>query len=154
MVQFNTSLVDGGFAVGWTLYDDCYPGDEDNARIVLTVTIAGNHSIPMIVDTGSQWCILNPELAEAWGLMSAALYAPSRRLGVRGIFYYGTIVRAPIVLQATNGQELSVDATLFIPRLAPGETWSSPNFLGLSGFLSHIRFAIDAQENAFYFGCP
>ena len=42
----------------------------------------------------------------------------------------------------------------FIPILEPGDVWSHPNFLGLDGFLNHIRFAIDAQENAFYFGQP
>ena len=45
-----------------------------------------------------------------------------------------------------------IEATFFIPKLAPGEVWPWPNFLGLEGFLSRLRFAVDAAENVFYFG--
>jgi hypothetical protein len=152
MAKFNDLLVEGGFAIGWTSYEDCYPGDEANARIVLTATIAGNPPIQMIVDTGSAWCILDPELATEWGLMSAILYSTTKEIIIRGFPVPGSFLRAPIVLQATNGQELEVEATFFIPKLDPGQKWGAPNFIGLSGFLNYIRFAIDAQENAFYFG--
>lgn len=51
-----------------------------------------------------------------------------------------------------SGLDLEVDATAFVPTLPSGERWPDPNFLGLSGFLERIRFAIDPAENAFYFG--
>jgi len=38
------------------------------------------------------------------------------------------------------------------PILKSGQAWSYPNFLGLDGFLSRIRFAVDPTENVFYFG--
>jgi hypothetical protein len=44
------------------------------------------------------------------------------------------------------------DKILFVPEMEPDEVWSYPNFLGLSGFLDRIRFAVDASDNAFYFG--
>jgi len=153
MDTFDFSLFDCGFAFGSVTYIDRYPGDEQNARIVVSVTIAGGHTTPMIVDTATPWCILDPEIAEALGLMADS-YAPSRRLTIRGTPYQGMLVRVPITIQPTNGGQLAAEATFFIPTLEPGDVWSHPNFLGLDGFLNHIRFAVDAQENTFYFGRP
>jgi hypothetical protein len=152
MAQFETLLIDGGFATGVTRYAGHYPGDQRNARIVVTIASIGGHAIPMIVDTGAPWCVLDPELAELWGLTPSATYTPSTALNVRGTSYRGSLVRATIVLQATSGADLEVDATFFVPRLGPGEEWPWPNFLGLDGFLSRIRFAVDATEDVFYFG--
>jgi hypothetical protein len=38
------------------------------------------------------------------------------------------------------------------PDSKPGLLWDLPNFLGLSGFLERIRFAVDPGSNLFYFG--
>jgi hypothetical protein len=73
MAQFDTLLIDGGFAIGSTDYDEHYPNDWHNTRIVVTV-LAGGYAVPMIVDTGAPWCVLDPELAELWGI------APIQRL--------------------------------------------------------------------------
>jgi hypothetical protein len=151
MARFDTLLSDGGFAVGSTDYAEHYPNDWRNTRIVVTV-IAGGYAIPMIVDTGAPWCVLDPELAELWGLAPIETYTVSTTLHVRGMAYEGTLVRAPVTLQATRDADLEIEATFFIPKLAPGEVWPWPNFLGLEGFLSRIRFAVDAAENVLYFG--
>jgi len=152
MARFDSLLIDNGFAIGSTSYADRYPGDEHNARIVLTATLGGGYAISMIVDTGAPWCGLDPELAEAWESTFQVVYKPGRKLNVRGDPYEGQLVRAVIVLQATSGEDLAVEATIFIPELAPGQEWPYPNFLGLDGFLNRIRFAVDATENTFYFG--
>jgi hypothetical protein len=55
MAQFDTLLIEGGFALGSTDYAEHYPNDWRNTRIVVTV-IAGGYAIPMIVDTGAPWC--------------------------------------------------------------------------------------------------
>ncbi|GAB4431459.1 MAG: hypothetical protein Fur0044_29050 [Anaerolineae bacterium] len=55
-------------------------------------------------------------------------------------------------LQAETGDGVEVEATVFVPTLAPNDTWPHPNFIGLDGFLTRIRFAIDPTENTFYFG--
>jgi len=151
MARFDPLLINT-FAIGSTHYADQYPGDEQNARIVLTVTPEGGHAIPMILDTGAPWCVLDPELAEAWRLTFKEGYKPTRRLTIRGVEYDGSLVRAVITLQVTHGRDLVVEATIFIPELRPGDAWLSPNFLGLDGFLNRLRFAVDAAENAFYFG--
>jgi hypothetical protein len=62
MARFDVLLIEHGFAVGSAPFEDRYPGDEHNARIVLTVSLEGGPSTPMIVDTGTPWYILGPEL--------------------------------------------------------------------------------------------
>ena len=41
MAQFDTLLIDGGFAIGSTDYDEHYPNDWQNTRIVVTVLAGG-----------------------------------------------------------------------------------------------------------------
>ncbi len=154
MAKFDAALFDSGFAIGSTHYDDHYHPDEQQNRIVLTIEPVTNKYSPtkMIVDTGAPWCILDPYLAEAWDVTSNSDRAPLTSLTIRGETRTGRLLRASILLQATNGEDLTVEATFFIPFIDPDEEWTYPNFLGLSGFLDRIRFAVDASENAFYFG--
>jgi len=154
MARFDSALFKTNFAVGSLIYSDHYPGHEQHARIVVFVAPEQNPdaTIPMIVDTGAPWCILNPELAEVWGLEPIGIYEPSRRINVRGHNFDGQLARGNILLQAKSGDNLYVQATFFIPELLPGESWNFPNFLGLDGFLNRIRFAVDPAENTFYFG--
>jgi len=42
--------------------------------------------------------------------------------------------------------------TMFIPQLQSGESWLLANFLGLSGFLERVRFAVDPANCMFYLG--
>lgn len=152
MARFDELLVSTDFAVGSAYYADRYRGDEHHARIVVMTTPEQGHTTEMIVDTGAPWCVLDPELAEDWGLIARAKYIPQERLILRGNRFTGWLIRAAITLQADYGEDLMVDSTIFVPILQPGERWSYPNFLGLDGFLSRIRFAVDPTENVFYFG--
>lgn len=153
MGNLDSSLLDCGFAIGATRYEDYYPGDDKQARIVLSLAPASNSeaATEMIVDTGSPWCILDPELCEVWGLDSGG-YIPSSPLWIRGERCEGQLVRATVALQAAHGKELIIEATFFVPLLSLDNTWNYPNFIGLDGFLNRIRFAIDPAENVFYFG--
>jgi len=67
----------------------------------------------------------------------------STRLGRFG----GTLYRGSITLIAEQGENLDVDATVFI-----SPDWRGPSFLGYEGFLQRIRFAVDPERNLFYFG--
>jgi hypothetical protein len=58
MARFDALLIAHGFAVGSARFEGRYPGDEHNARIVLTATLEGGPATPMIVDTGAPWCVL------------------------------------------------------------------------------------------------
>jgi hypothetical protein len=150
--RFHSSLLNNGFGVGATRYADHYPGEEGTARIVIRAIPEGGDTMLMIVDTGAPWCVIDPELADAWGLVSVDAYQPEMKLHIRGDAYRGRLVQVQIELQADVGQNLTVPATAFIPELDPGQMWNLPNFIGLTGLLERVRFAVDASENAFYFG--
>ena len=46
-----------------------------------------------------------------------------------------------------------VDATVFVPDLKPDQAWGDlPSFIGLSGCLERMRFAVDPATEMFYFG--
>lgn len=155
MAKFDQILFESGFATGSTKYADYYPGSEQQNRIVLSVAPAEKKGIAanMILDTGSPWCIADPVLLRKWGILDFDIeYVPTARLHIRDENRVGHLIRATIMLQATFGDDLIVDTTFFVPILGDGESWNYPNFLGLSGFLDRIRFAVDPSENVFYFG--
>jgi hypothetical protein len=153
MARFLDLLRDGQFATGVTAYDDHYPGDEANARIVVVISLEGQLTTQAIVDTGAPWCVLNPQIADEILSQDALLYEPETKLKIRGISYAGRLCRMRIGLRSKQaGEDLEVDATVFVPKLRAGESWRHPNFLGLSGFLERMCFAVDPAESAFYFG--
>lgn len=152
MARFTRLLADGLFAAGVIYYLDTYPGDSNPpARIVIQVRIAGEF-VPFLVDTGAPWCVLNPRIAQP--LIDSG-HAEQQNEGtyiIRGYKYNGIFFRLDLVLEDEAGNYIAVDATVFVPTLQFDEEWTHPNFLGLVGFLDRIRFAVDPQENAFYFG--
>ncbi len=153
MPRFAQLLIDtNSFASGAAHYADQYPGDERNARLVLAVTIANRATVQAVVDTGTPWCILDPEIVER--LEDAVLFTENLRdLMIRGERYDGRLGRVEITLQADCcGVSIAVEATVFVPTLRLGEVWCHPNFIGLQGFLARIRYAVDPEENVFYFG--
>lgn len=152
MAQFANLLISGSFASGVISYQDYYPGQEHTARIVLPIVVAGRLTIPAIVDTGAPWCILDPEVVDFVGTGIQATYTPSEKLIIRGELYEGRLLRMSLSLQSEIGDGVEVEATVFVPTLAPADIWPHPNFIGLDGFLTRIRFAIDPTENIFYFG--
>ena len=151
-MQFSEPLRACGFAIGVTRYSDHLPGRAFPAQIVLPINLAGLITIQAVVDTGSTWCVLNPELIGLLGDAVEDTYAPAELLTVRGEHYTGRLVRLPMGLQAEIGDDVEVEATAFVPTLSPDEIWHFPDFIGLVGFLQRIRIAIDPSENVLYFG--
>lgn len=139
------------FATGRLNYDDGQPETAADARIMIQLQIAGQ-PVRAMVDTGAPYVILDPELALDLGLQPAAALETTRmRLGY--FRYSGALHRLDIELPADDGQGLSVQATVFVPQLLPGDEWrDKPNFIGLS-LLDRIRYAIDPPpSSAFFFG--
>lgn len=151
MTQFAPSLFATGFLSGMLFFDDYYPGNTADVCIVIEVSIEHVQSIHAIVDTGAPWCVFNPEIL-SWSINGHPSYLSEERLLIRGTIYSGKLLRVMLGLKAVYGANLSVEATVFVPTLAPGEAWNLPNFVGLDGFLHRLRFAVDPTENAFYFG--
>ena len=98
------------------------------------------------VDTAAPWCIFRPVVANSWMRNLDPIPGPvvlSTRLGQ----FHGSLFRGLITVLASSGESLDVEATAF---LTP--EWPGPNFLGYQGFLQRIRFAVDPENNLFYFG--
>ena len=152
MARFTQTLIDSGFASGVTRYEDHYPGYEESARVVIEVHVESGYPVPAIVDTAAPWCVLDPEIVQRLQAFGPVDYDPTTRLIIRQGSFEGRLLKLNLSLQAEQGDDLLVDATVFVPSLGRGEQWPHPNFIGLDGFLSRIRFAVAPSENAFYFG--
>ena len=91
---------------------------------------------------------------DAYGTMTMPGGESHDALRIRGDKFRGKLFRMGMGLQIEQGQGFEIDATVFVPILDAGQRWPHPNFLGLSGFLERVRFAVDPdpEERAFYFG--
>ena len=135
------------FSTGMSLYLDADPGPSHpsaTSRIHVRVEFDGA-SVLALLDTGAAWSVLNAELARELGLFerdgeSATI---SSRLGNIN----GKLVRASTTLVADKGDSIEVDSTVFV-----SSDWPEGNFIGYSGLLERIRFAIDPGSNSFSFG--
>ncbi len=95
------------------------------------------------LDPATPWVVLNAELNKVLGLGDAG---PLISLQTAAGHMEGTLERYPIMLAALEGQSLEIDATLFVCS-----EWQRGNFLGYTGLLQRIRFAIDPVSQLFYF---
>jgi len=152
MSDTNYPIMRSGFAVGVTPCIDHHPKDPGRYRLVIGVRVGQLSPTQMIVDTGAPWCVLDPELAEQANLPLEDQDLLKERLLLRGDRYEGWLVRTPITLVAEAGDPLEVDSTVFVPKLDEGVVWRHPNFLGLSGFLERLQFALDPVRGHFFFG--
>lgn len=123
--------------------------NETTNRIILPVKVAGR-IIEAIVDTGAPYPIIAPGIARQAGLD----YLPTlerKIMLIRGMRLDGSIIRVNMTLPADEGDDLDVDATVFIPDVE--EYWGNfPSFIGQIGFLERMRFAVDPATDTFYFG--
>jgi hypothetical protein len=123
---------------------------ETTPRIFVTVQIEGLQ-VETAIDTGGAYFVCDPEIADLLGL-DPADGVETDELNIRGYKIAGTLHRLSLRLLAEEGKPLQVEATAFIPRLQPYQTWALPSFMGLLGCLERIRFAVDPVTNIFYFG--
>jgi hypothetical protein len=122
----------------------------NNDRIVIPLIFSGK-LIMAIIDTGAPYCILAPDIANELGIDLTAgerLKTPmSTRLGR----YDGWLCRVPVTIESELGAGIEFETTVFVPE----EGWPpDANFIGLANFLFKIHFAVDPQENLFYFSEP
>jgi len=119
---------------------------EGTAKIFVKIE-PSNLGFPVLaqLDTGCPWSILKPEIAEAMKLMDEE--GQSESLSTRFGNVDGQLKRTNITILADDGNSIDIEATVFVPT-----EWSAGNFLGYGGLLERVRFAVDPQENFFYFG--
>ena len=144
MLRFSRGL----FATGRSKFLDRVAWHhEPTAKIYVEILFDGLvQTVHAQVDTGAAWSILSPDLAG-----EAGIHAEEGRpviLSTRFGLQRGHILRIPFSIVADEGESLETEGTFFIsPDWPPRQV-----FLGYSGLLDSIRFALDPQVNDFYFG--
>lgn len=121
---------------------------EPTAKIYVKICLEGRleSSLYAQIDTGAAWSVLDTAVAESFGLlnMEGQWIWLDTRLGRMK----GRLVRLLVTFPADEGIALDTNGTFFVsPSWPPGRT-----FLGYSGLLDSMRFALDPQANHFYFG--
>lgn len=140
------------FATGATGYDyNLIPGSDVSARLILDVCVEGQR-IEAILDTGAPFLVCSPKLAKKIGLdPQDALFR--HRLMIRGNMVRGGLYRVTLVLVAAIGEDVTLEATAFVPDLDESLALDSfPSFIGFHCCLDRVRFAVDPATNTFYFG--
>jgi len=138
-----------GFTCGRSRYIDVLKdAPEPTAKIFVKISLDedSESSSWAQVDTGAAWSILDPLIAKRLGYLDleGERIELDTRLGRKA----GVLTRLQIRFLADEGENYTTEATFFIsPDWPPGRT-----FLGYSGLLDAMRFAIDPQANHFYFG--
>jgi hypothetical protein len=144
------SLSGEQFTTGRTAYAESHGSQEQSSKIWIAVRAVQLRDVPFTaqLDTGAAWSMLAAELAEELGLFEAERLG-TVRISTRAGSIEGHLVRTGLVLEAQAGASLEVDATVWASR-----KWAGPNFIGYSGFLERLRFAVDpsAGRNHFHFG--
>jgi hypothetical protein len=138
------------FATGAQPYQE-RPATETEAinRLFIEVEIGGFRT-SAVIDTGAPYVVCAPDIAESIGLTPAAAIVPDQRLNVRGYPVRGNLYRIDLTLKAEEGDDVTVDATAFVPE----EEWALPSVIGWDGCLQRIRFGIDPVNEIFFFGEP
>jgi hypothetical protein len=141
-------MIGNRFAQGRAQFADRSPySPEPTAKVFVRVRLGGfveDHLAQL--DTGAAWSVLAPTVAKRLGIKQQI--GLRERLSTRLGIYDGQLVRIPIIFVAEQGQSLETEGTFFICRDWPLDV----TFLGYSGLLDRIRFALDPQANDFYFG--
>jgi hypothetical protein len=146
------SFADGEpFAVGSTDYLYRPAAEDISPRIILQVEIEGI-LLNAIVDTGAPYVVCAPGLARQMSLQPD--FALDRiQMAIRGLKVRGHLHRLNMTFLASQGESLTLEATVFVPDEEWEANWGEqPSFIGLSGCLERLRFAVDPTTDTFYFG--
>lgn len=136
------------FTRGRSDFRDYVPSaPEPIARVYVKIRLAHLSKTSLaLLDTGAAWSILPPAVAED-ARISVRDGDPAR-LSTRLGLLDGFLVKVPLTFIADEGASLDWEGTFFL-----SEDWPLGRiFLGYSGLLDSLRFALDPQANDFYFG--
>jgi hypothetical protein len=135
------------FTVGRSRFLDRASGSHEPAAKIFVKIEPESLGVVILaqLDTGAPWSILEPEVADALSLLNGE-GAPARISTRRGEFD-GRLQRTRLSIVADEGESLGVEATVWV-----SPEWPERSFLGYGGLLERIRFAVDPDDNSFYFG--
>ncbi len=143
------TLNEDEFPSGVSTYFEEYPFLKSaQTYIHISIVLEGQVQIPAFarLDPATPWVVLNSELNEQIGLRATPAEIELHTLA--GLMK-GRLERFPIRLMAEQGDSLEIESTLFVC-----DDWRRGNFLGYSGFIERIQFAVDPVPKKFYFGSP
>ena len=138
------------FSVGRATYFDTPPASPGgSSRIYVRIELEGDDGPVMLalLDTGAEWSVLEREIAENVGLTDADGQAIT--LKHKNGESSGKLVKANVRVLADEGEDLVVEATVFVPdeNHDIGGT-----FVGYTALLEQVRLGLDPQNNQIYFG--
>jgi hypothetical protein len=108
-------------------------------------------SVDAFVDTGAQWTVLPPELADALGeaVQRDEYLPPERGYATRHGKLGGWLGRVIVTFPAEEGDAVEIDSTCFLP-----DAWPGIVFLGWEGCMEVVSFGLNSAEKGFYFSAP
>ncbi len=138
------------FATGSAVYHDVHPRRRDlHARIYVQFRPQGaSMEFLALLDTGASYCILNQEAASQIREQLTSSLDRVEILTPYGLIR-GDLHTHRIRLIAGEGESLDIEAIVFVPP-----EWQGPCFIGYTGALDRMRFAVDPRKNRFFFGPP
>lgn len=129
------------------------PGYELSQHVVLMVEIGTSDNMSeAIVDTSSPYLVLDSSTARNAGL---DLSRPDHRARARiqGEWFEGGLFAIALQLLADDGDSLAVNGVLaFVPDSTFDPDPLPPTILGFTGCLDNFLFAVDPNQQRFYFG--
>ncbi|MEA2693217.1 MAG: hypothetical protein QOJ16_2604 [Acidobacteriota bacterium] len=119
---------------------------EPTAKVFVKIRVS-DWSDPVLaqLDTGAAWSVLEPEIASVIGVLDGS--GDPERLVTRAGVRRGHLVDVPITFLADEGYSIDIEGRFFVDP-----EWPFGSFLGYTGLLDRIRFALDPPRNDFYFG--
>lgn len=140
------------FTTGVLSYRD---NDSDRKRKQASIYIPLDIPLPLgkvtvlaFLDTGAPYLIVGPDEIEVLGLKPASDAAQIRMVTRIGTIE-GFLAKVDLMIPAENGDSLQFQATVFA-----SDKWTEGIFLGYDGCMSNINFAVQPQQNKFFFGPP
>ncbi len=139
---------EGTFAIGVSEYADTRPGiEEPLSRVYVPFQPEGTAIWQLaLVDTGGHFFIPSPDVLASIRKDLTDSFDRTSLMTAQGRIH-GELYRHHLVLIAAEGEDLDVDATVFV-----SSEWNGPSIFGYTGMLERIRFAVDPENNLFYFG--
>ena len=133
------------FCTGRSAFLDAPPAhSESSAKLFVRFRLSGLETLGQ-VDTGAAWSVIRADIAEELGLFEGD--GPEAQISTRHGVVVGKLERLTVTFPASGGESLDIEATVFVSR-----AWPAGTFIGWTGLLERVRFAVDPRENYFYFG--
>jgi predicted aspartyl protease len=121
-------------------------GEWPNRFPVAVSCLVGDLPNPVdaLLDTGAEWSVLPPALAEAAQYEAVGEVI---QYGTRHGRLSGELVRTRLTFSPDEGETVAIDATWFLP-----EEWTAGVVIGWRGCLERLKFGLDPSDESFYFG--